>query len=54
MRLAQDKYFCQTTDLNHAGITRQLSTKKTAMYAMAFISKVTVGWYFICCLPRTE
>lgn len=31
MRLAQDKYFCQTTDLNHAGITRQLSTKKTAV-----------------------
>lgn len=37
MRLAQDKYYCQTRDLNHAGITRQLSTKKTAVYAMAFI-----------------
>jgi len=54
MGLAQDKYFCQTTDLIHASINRQLSINKTAVYTVAFIYKMTVAWYFICCLPCTE
>lgn len=54
MGLAQDVYFCQTTDLIHAGTTRHPSINKTAVYTVAFIYKMTVGWYFISCLPCTE
>lgn len=39
--------------LIHPGITRQLYINETLVYTVAFIYKMTVGWYFICCLSCT-